>query len=58
MSKQLENANMEKFQTEELHDLSIVGGAGVTSTTSKKTLEDECDKDSSAESTDSFALDF
>lgn len=56
MSKKLERSNMEQFQNEELHDLSIVGGAGVTSTTSKKTLEDACDKDSSSEKTDFAAL--
>lgn len=55
MSKQLEKANLEQFEAQELHNLSIVGGAGVTSTTCKKTLEDECDKDSSAECDESFA---
>lgn len=56
MSKKLENRNMEQFESEELHDLSIVGGAGVTSTTAKKTLESSSDKDSSAEKTDSAAF--
>jgi hypothetical protein len=55
MRKQLEKTNLEQFEAQELHNLSIVGGAGVTSTTCKKTLEDECDKDSSAECNDALA---
>ena len=54
MSKPLEKANLEQFENQELHNLSVVGGAGVTSTTCKKTVEDECDTDSSAECNDSL----
>jgi hypothetical protein len=55
MSKQLENRDLEKFETEELHDMSVVGGAASTSTTRKKTLETQSDKDSSAECSDSLS---
>lgn len=56
MSKKLENRNLEQFESEELHDMSIVGGNSVTSTTAKKTLESSSDKDSSAECTDNASI--
>ena len=55
MSKQLEKANLEQFQNEELQNLAQVSGGANTSTTCKKTVENKNDTDSSAECNDSIA---